>query len=45
MVHELYQLANLGVRVIDSGNVGISINDPTISYLDMEVKERQYEDP
>ena len=45
LIHELHQLANLGVRLIDSGSVGIGINNPTVSSLNMEVKECQYEDP
>ncbi|XP_059311992.1 uncharacterized protein LOC132063460 [Lycium ferocissimum] len=45
LIHELHQLANLGIRLIDSGSVGIDVNNPTVSSLHVEVKERQYEDP
>ena len=40
LIHELYQLANLGVRLIDSGSAGVSVSNPTVSSLNMEVKDR-----
>ncbi|XP_060177834.1 uncharacterized protein LOC132607772 [Lycium barbarum] len=43
--HDLYQLASLGVQLLDSGNVGVTIQDSATSSLIVEVKERQYEDP
>ncbi|XP_070050508.1 uncharacterized protein [Nicotiana tomentosiformis] len=41
---EIYQLASLGVRLQDSGDTGVTIQDTTTSILVTEVKERQYED-
>ncbi|XP_070039531.1 uncharacterized protein [Nicotiana tomentosiformis] len=43
--HEVHQLASLGVRLLDSGDIGITIQDIATSSLVTEVKERQYEDP
>ncbi|XP_070040992.1 uncharacterized protein [Nicotiana tomentosiformis] len=45
IVHEIHQLASLGVRLLDSGDIGISIQDTATSSLVTEVKEHQYEDP
>ncbi|XP_070046620.1 uncharacterized protein [Nicotiana tomentosiformis] len=45
IVHELHQLASLGVRLLDSSDIGITIQDTATSSLVTEVKERQYEDP
>ncbi|XP_070049780.1 uncharacterized protein [Nicotiana tomentosiformis] len=42
---DIHQLANLGVRLLDSGNLGVIIQDTTISSLVTEVNECQYEDP
>ncbi|XP_070043273.1 uncharacterized protein [Nicotiana tomentosiformis] len=42
--YEIHQLANLGVRLLDSGGTGVTIQDTTTSFLVIEVKERQYED-
>ncbi|XP_070005260.1 uncharacterized protein [Nicotiana sylvestris] len=45
IAHEIHQLASLGVQLLDSGDVGITIQDTTTSSLVTVVKERQYEDP
>ncbi|XP_070022983.1 uncharacterized protein [Nicotiana sylvestris] len=45
IAHEVHQLACLGVRLLDSGDIGITLQDTTTSSLVTEVKERQYEDP
>ncbi|XP_060190651.1 uncharacterized protein LOC132619914 [Lycium barbarum] len=45
LVCELHQLASLGVHLVDSGNTRVSVHNPVVSFLDMEVKERQYKDP
>ncbi|XP_059289333.1 uncharacterized protein LOC132042838 [Lycium ferocissimum] len=45
IVHEVRRLASLGVRLIDSGDVGVAIQDTAMSSLVAEIKERQYEDP
>ncbi|XP_070017664.1 uncharacterized protein [Nicotiana sylvestris] len=42
--HEVHQLASLGVWLLDSGDIGITIQNTAISSLVTEVKERQYED-
>ena len=44
MARELQQLASLGVRVVDSGSRGTTIQNSAVSSLVAEVKERQYED-
>ncbi|XP_070046279.1 uncharacterized protein [Nicotiana tomentosiformis] len=44
IVCEIHQLANLGVRLLDSGGTRVTIQDTTTSSLVTEVKERQYED-
>ncbi|XP_070047123.1 uncharacterized protein [Nicotiana tomentosiformis] len=44
IAHDIHQLTNLGVRLLDSGDTGITIQDAATSYLVIEVKERQYED-
>ncbi|XP_070042773.1 uncharacterized protein [Nicotiana tomentosiformis] len=45
IAHDIHQLASLGVRLLDSGDTGITILDTTTSSLVIEVKERQYKDP
>ena len=45
MARELQRLASLGVRVVDSGSSGATIQNSAVSSLVAEVKERQYEDP
>ncbi|XP_070013727.1 uncharacterized protein [Nicotiana sylvestris] len=45
IAREIHQLANLGVRLPDSGDTRVTIQDTTTSSLVTEVKERQYEDP
>ena len=45
MACELQQLASLGVRVVDSGSGGATIQNSAVSSLVAEVEERQYEDP
>ncbi|XP_060201828.1 uncharacterized protein LOC132630255 [Lycium barbarum] len=45
LAHELLQLANLGVRVIDSGDAGVTMQTTATSSLVAEVKRRQYKDP
>ncbi|XP_070054147.1 uncharacterized protein [Nicotiana tomentosiformis] len=45
IAHEVHQLATLGVRLLDSGNIEITIQDTATSLLVTEVKECQYEDP
>ncbi|XP_070050821.1 uncharacterized protein [Nicotiana tomentosiformis] len=44
MAHEIHQLASLEVRLLDSGDTGITIQDTATSSLVTEVKECQYED-
>lgn len=44
IAHDIHQLASLGVRLLDSGDTGVTIQDMTTSSLVTEVKERQYED-
>ncbi|XP_070025417.1 uncharacterized protein [Nicotiana sylvestris] len=43
--HEVHQLASLGVRILDSGDIGITLQNTATSSLVTEVKECQYEDP
>ncbi|XP_055826339.1 uncharacterized protein LOC129894704 [Solanum dulcamara] len=45
LVHEIHQLASLGVRLANSEDTGISIRDVAESSLMEEVKRRQFEDP
>ncbi|XP_060202510.1 uncharacterized protein LOC132630949 [Lycium barbarum] len=45
LAHDLLQLANLGVRLIDSGDAGVTIQTIATSSLVAEVKRRQYADP
>ncbi|XP_059306339.1 uncharacterized protein LOC132057755 [Lycium ferocissimum] len=45
LAHDLLQLANLGVRLIDSRDAGVTIQTTATSFLVAEVKRRQYEDP
>ncbi|XP_070014041.1 uncharacterized protein [Nicotiana sylvestris] len=42
---EIHQLANLGIRLLDSGCTRVTIQDMATSPLVTEVKECQYEDP
>ncbi|XP_059313238.1 uncharacterized protein LOC132064309 [Lycium ferocissimum] len=42
---EVRRLASLGVRLIDSGDTGVTVQDTAMSSLVAEIKERQYEDP
>ncbi|XP_070055342.1 uncharacterized protein [Nicotiana tomentosiformis] len=44
IAHEIYQLASLRVRLLDSGDTGVTIQYTTKSSLVTKVKERQYED-
>ncbi|XP_070037055.1 uncharacterized protein [Nicotiana tomentosiformis] len=44
IAHEIHQLASLGVRLLDSGDTGVTIQDTATFSLVTEVKERQYED-
>ncbi|XP_070034799.1 uncharacterized protein [Nicotiana tomentosiformis] len=44
IAHDIHQLASLGVRLLDSGVTGITIQYMTTSSLVTEVKERQYDD-
>ncbi|XP_070045324.1 uncharacterized protein [Nicotiana tomentosiformis] len=41
----IHQLGNLGIRLLDSGDTGVTIRDTATSSLVTEVKECQYEDP
>ncbi|XP_070055387.1 uncharacterized protein [Nicotiana tomentosiformis] len=45
IAHEIHQLASIGVRLPDSGDTRVTIEDTTTSSLVTEVKERQYKDP
>ncbi|XP_070002585.1 uncharacterized protein [Nicotiana sylvestris] len=45
LTREIHQLACLGVRLVDSGNGGVVLQNTAKSSLIAEVKERQYEDP
>ncbi|XP_070037798.1 uncharacterized protein [Nicotiana tomentosiformis] len=45
IAHEIHQLASVGVRLLDSGDTGIIIQDTATSSLVTKVKEHQYEDP
>ncbi|XP_070045064.1 uncharacterized protein [Nicotiana tomentosiformis] len=45
IAHEIHQLASLGVWLLDSSDIGISIQDTTTASLVTEVKECQYKDP
>ncbi|XP_070048999.1 uncharacterized protein [Nicotiana tomentosiformis] len=45
IAREIHQLANLGVRLLNSSGTGVTIQDTATSSLVTEVKERQYEDP
>ncbi|XP_070021978.1 uncharacterized protein [Nicotiana sylvestris] len=45
IAHEVHQLASLGVWLLDSGDIGITLQDTATSSLVIEVKECQYEDP
>ncbi|XP_070017410.1 uncharacterized protein [Nicotiana sylvestris] len=45
IAHKIHQLASLGIRLLDSGDIGITIQDTATYSLTTEVKERQYEDP
>ncbi|XP_070012922.1 uncharacterized protein [Nicotiana sylvestris] len=45
LTREIQQLACLGIRLVDSGNRGVVLQNAAKSSLIAEVKERQYEDP
>jgi len=45
LAREIHQLACLGVRLVDSEDGGVLLQNTTKSSLIAEVKERQYEDP
>ncbi|XP_070020278.1 uncharacterized protein [Nicotiana sylvestris] len=45
LTREIHQLACLGVRLVDSGNGGVVLQNTAKSSLIADVKERQYEDP
>ncbi|XP_070036444.1 uncharacterized protein [Nicotiana tomentosiformis] len=45
IAHDIHQLASLGVRLLNPGDIRITIQDTTTSSLVTKVKERQYEDP
>ncbi|XP_070013464.1 uncharacterized protein [Nicotiana sylvestris] len=42
IAHEIHQLASLGVRLLDLGDIGITIQDMATSSLVTKVEERQY---
>ncbi|XP_059288931.1 uncharacterized protein LOC132042402 [Lycium ferocissimum] len=42
---DVSQLASLGVRLVDTGDGGVTVQDTAMSSLVTEIKERQYEDP
>ncbi|XP_070042748.1 uncharacterized protein [Nicotiana tomentosiformis] len=44
LVHELRQLASLGVRLIDSEDIGVAVQNTVTTCLVTKVKQRQYED-
>ncbi|XP_070037015.1 uncharacterized protein [Nicotiana tomentosiformis] len=44
IAHEIHKLASLGVRLLDSGDTEVTIQDTTTSSLETKVKELQYED-
>ena len=45
LARDIHQLASLGVRLVDSEDGGVVIQNTAKSSLIAEVKERQYEDP
>ncbi|XP_070036764.1 uncharacterized protein [Nicotiana tomentosiformis] len=45
IAREIHQLANLGVRLLDSGGTGVTIQNTATSSLVTKVKEHQYKDP
>ncbi|XP_070042984.1 uncharacterized protein [Nicotiana tomentosiformis] len=45
LAREIHQLSSLGVRLVDSEDSGVVLQNTTKSSLIAEVKERQYEDP
>ncbi|MCF6774908.1 Ty3/Gypsy family RNase HI domain-containing protein [Corynebacterium sp. MC-12] len=45
IVQEIQQLANLGVRLAESGDIGVSVQGMTEPSIIAEIKQRQYEDP
>nr|XP_009788439.1 PREDICTED: uncharacterized protein LOC104236248 [Nicotiana sylvestris] len=45
LAHEIHQLGSLGVRLLDSGDTRVTIQDRETSSFVTEVKERQHEDP
>ncbi|XP_070049896.1 uncharacterized protein [Nicotiana tomentosiformis] len=45
LTKELYQLANMRIRLLDSDGGGVTVQNTSESSLVAEVKARQYEDP
>ncbi|XP_070015626.1 uncharacterized protein [Nicotiana sylvestris] len=45
IAHGVHQLASLVVRLLDSGDIEITLQDTTTSFLLTEVNECQYKDP
>ncbi|XP_070050614.1 uncharacterized protein [Nicotiana tomentosiformis] len=45
LAREVHQLASLGVRLADSIEGGVIVQNRAASFLVMEVKEKQYDDP
>ncbi|XP_070009599.1 uncharacterized protein [Nicotiana sylvestris] len=45
IAHEVHQLSSLGVQLLDSCDIRITLQDTATSSLVTEVKECQYEDP
>uniref|UniRef100_A0A1U7VP16 Uncharacterized protein LOC104220466 n=1 Tax=Nicotiana sylvestris TaxID=4096 RepID=A0A1U7VP16_NICSY len=45
LAREVHQLASLGVRLVDSNEGGVIVQNRTESFLVVEVKEKQYKDP
>ncbi|XP_070010749.1 uncharacterized protein [Nicotiana sylvestris] len=45
LAREIHQLACLGVQLVDSDDGGVALQNTATSYLIVEEKERQYEDP
>lgn len=45
IVRDIHKLASLGVRLADSGNVGVSVRGIAESSIVVEIKQHQYEDP
>ncbi|XP_070036784.1 uncharacterized protein [Nicotiana tomentosiformis] len=45
LAKEVHQLASLGVRLVDSGEGGVIVQNRAETSLVVEVKEKQYDDP